>query len=150
MISKKTIEEFFAQPSFAVVGVSRSGNKFGNSAYKELKQKGYKVYQIHPKSKTIDGDECYPDFKSVPDKIGSAVLAIKPIHINKMLQEALDSGIKHIWLQQGTESKEAIDFCIKNGMHAVHGECVLMFTEPVHSIHRFHRGINKLFRKYPK
>ena len=69
MTSKKTVEEFFAQPALAVVGVSRSGKKFGNYAYRNLKDKGYKVYQIHPESKSIDGDECYPDFKSAPDKI---------------------------------------------------------------------------------
>ena len=149
-ISKKTVEEFFAQPALAVVGVSRSGKKFGNYAYRNLKDKGYKVYQIHPESKSIDGDECYPDFKSAPDKIEGAVLVIKPIHTLKVLQEAADAGIKYVWLQQGAESKEAIDFCIKNGIHVVHNECIMMFTEPVKSIHRFHRWIWTIAGKMPK
>ncbi len=94
MTSKKTVEEFFAQPALAVVGVSRSGKKFGNYAYKNLKQKGYKVYQIHPHSKSIEGDECYPDFKSIPDKVEGAVLVIKPIHALKILEEARAIGNK--------------------------------------------------------
>jgi len=96
MTSKKTVEEFFAQPALAVVGVSRTGKKFGNSAYKTLKEKGYNVYQIHPKSKSIDGDECYPDFKSVPAKVGAAIMVIKPIHALQVLQEAADAGIRVI------------------------------------------------------
>jgi hypothetical protein len=150
MTSKKTVEDFFTQPALAIVGVSRSGKKFGNNAYKELKEKGYKVYQIHPKSKSIGGDECYPDIKSVPEKIGGVIVAIKPIHTLKVIQEALEEGIKYVWLQQGAESKEAIDFCIKNGIHVVHNECVMMFAGPVKSIHRFHHWIWGAVGKLPK
>ena len=150
MTSKKTVEEFFAQPAFAVVGVSRSGKKFGNNAYKELKQKGYKVYQVHPKSKAINGEECYPDFKSIPDKIGGALLVIKPIHALNVLREAHEAGIKYVWLQQGAESKEAIEYCVKNGINVVHNECIMMFAQPVNSIHRFHRFIWTVFGKMPK
>jgi predicted CoA-binding protein len=150
MTSKKTVEEFFAQPALAVVGVSRTGKKFGNSAYKTLKEKGYNVYQINPKSESIDGEKCYPDFKSIPDRVSGAVMVIKPIHAVKVLLEALDSGIKYVWLQQGADSKEAIDFCIKNGIHVVHGECIIMFAEPVKSFHRFHRWIWTIAGKMPK
>jgi predicted CoA-binding protein len=150
MTSKKTVEDFFTQPALAIVGVSRSGKKFGNNAYKELKQKGYKVFQIHPKSKSIGGDECYPDFKSVPEKIAGVIVAIKPIHALKAVQEAHEQGIKYVWLQQGAESKEAIDFCIKNGINVIHNECILMFANPVKSIHRFHRWIWGAVGKLPK
>jgi predicted CoA-binding protein len=150
MTSRKTVEEFFAQPALAVVGVSRSGKKFGNYAYKNLKEKGYKVYQIHPKSELIDGDPCYPDFNSIPDKVEAAVMVIKPIHTLKMLEEAHQSGIKYVWLQQGAESKEAIEFCIKNGINLVHNECIMMFADPVKSMHRFHRFIWKIAGKMPK
>ena len=150
MTSKKTVEEFFSQPALAVIGVSRSGKKFGNYAYKNLKQKGYKIFQIHPKSKSIDGDECYPDFKSVPEKVNGAVVVIKPIHALKVIQEAHKSGIKYIWMQQGSESKEAIEYCEKNGINVVHNECVMMFASPVKSMHRFHRWIWAIAGKMPK
>ena len=58
--------------------------------------------------------------------------------------------IKNIWMQQGSEAKDAINFCKDNGIDVVHGECILMFAEPVSSIHSLHRWINKLIGKYPK
>lgn len=150
MVKKQIVEDFFAQPALAVIGVSRSGKKFGNYVYKNLKEKGYKVYPIHPQSKSIDGEECYPDFKSIPDEIKGAVVSIKPIHALKILEEALKAGIKHIWLQQGSESKEAIEFCKNNGINLVHGECIMMFANPVKSLHRVHRWVWGAFGKLPK
>jgi predicted CoA-binding protein len=53
-------------------------------------------------------------------------------------------------MQQGSESRNAIKFCEENGISAVHNECIMMFVEPVKSIHSFHRWINKLVGKYPQ
>jgi predicted CoA-binding protein len=45
--TKADVENFIGQPKVAVVGVSRDSKKFGNMAYKALKQKGYQVYPIN-------------------------------------------------------------------------------------------------------
>lgn len=52
-------------------------------------------------------------------------------------------------MQQGSESKNAIDLCVKNGINVIAGECIMMYAEPVKSIHSFHRWINKLVGRYP-
>lgn len=57
--SRATVESFLAQPALALVGMSRSGKKFGNVAYRELTAKGYRVYPIHPAADSIDGVRCY-------------------------------------------------------------------------------------------
>ena len=150
MTRKQNIEDFFAQPAMAVVGVSRTGRKFGNYAYKNLKQKGIKVYQIHPGSGKIEGDECFPDIKSLPEDAKAVLIVIKPIHAMKVVQDAAECGIKHVWFQQGAESNEAVEFCIKNGINVIYGECIMMFASPVKSLHRFHRWIWGAFGKLPK
>ena len=61
----------------------------------------------------------------------------------------MNLGVKNIWMQQGSESENAIEFCNKNEINVIHGECILMFAEPVKSIHSFHRWVNKLIGKYP-
>jgi hypothetical protein len=35
-------------------------------------------------------------------------------------------------------------------VEVVHGQCILMFTEPVGSFHKFHRWIWKVLRKIPE
>ena len=42
------IDNFVGSKRIAVVGMSRSGKKFGNMASKELKTKGYEIFPVHP------------------------------------------------------------------------------------------------------
>ena len=44
--TKAAVENFVGQHKLAVVGVSRDTKKFGNMAYKALKEKGYQVYGV--------------------------------------------------------------------------------------------------------
>src|SRR5262245_20250125 len=46
MASATAINAFTRQPALAIVGVSRSGGKFGNLARRELASQGYRVYPI--------------------------------------------------------------------------------------------------------
>lgn len=47
------IEEFLKQKSFAVVGSFRNESKYAYKILKNLKQKGYEVYPVNPKSKRL-------------------------------------------------------------------------------------------------
>jgi predicted CoA-binding protein len=143
------IYDFMSQRSLAVVGVSRTGKKFGNTIYKTLKQHGYKVFPLHPEAKAVEGDPCYPSFRALPEKVGGVVICVPPNQTEQVLPQVLEAGIKRVWLQQGSESFTAIRYCEKNGLAAVYGQCIMMFTEPVGSLHRFHRWVWKLIGKYP-
>ncbi|OFV81824.1 MAG: hypothetical protein A2W26_07970, partial [Acidobacteria bacterium RBG_16_64_8] len=59
------------------------------------------------------------------------------------VREAIEANIPRVWLQRGCESKAAIELCGQEGIPLVHGECVLMYAEPVRSIHAFHRWLWK-------
>jgi uncharacterized protein len=148
-VTQLAVHDFLAQRSLAIVGVSRSGKKFGNAIYRTLKQNGYKVFPIHPVAETVEGVPCYPDFQSLPEKVGGVVLCIPPLQTEEALQHAFNAGIRQVWMQQGSESQAAIQYCEKVGINAVYGHCILMFSEPVATFHRFHRWIWKLTGKYP-
>jgi len=68
----------------------------------------------------------------------------------KLVGEAAARGIRYIWMQQGAESAEAVALAKENDVIAITGKCIMMFAEPVKSVHRFHRSLSKLFRTYPK
>jgi predicted CoA-binding protein len=149
MTSKATVEEFISQKSLAVVGVSRGGQKFGNSVYRELKTKGYKVYAIHPEAETLEGDRAYKDLASLPEKVGGVVIVVPPAQTEKVVREAAAAGITRVWMQQGAESKAAIQFCNENGISEVHGECIMMYGVGT-GLHGFHGKVWKFFGKAPK
>jgi predicted CoA-binding protein len=150
MTSKTTVDGILGQKTMAVVGVSRGGRKFGNMIMKDLKGKGYRVFPVNPHAEMIDGERCYPSLKDLPERPGAVITVVPPAVTEAVVQEAKAAGIKRVWMQQGSESDEAIRFCNENGIEAVHGECILMFAEPVSSIHRFHRWVWKLFGKLPR
>src|SRR5438128_8117238 len=66
MSSMAMIDQFVSQPALALMGMSRSGKKFGNFAYRALVSKGYRVYPIHPDANDINGVRCYSDFADLP------------------------------------------------------------------------------------
>jgi predicted CoA-binding protein len=150
MNSKASVEAFVSQKSLALVGVSRSGKKFGNTILKELKEKGYTVYPVHPEAEEIDGARCYSSLNEVPQDVGGAVFVVKPAQTTKLVREAKERGIPRVWMQQGAQSDEAMQFCKDHDIDVVHNECILMFAGEAKGIHGFHKWLWKIFGKLPK
>jgi uncharacterized protein len=149
MTSKKLVEEFLMQKKFAVVGVSRKKTKFGNAIYKELKQKGYTVFPINPNIQTFEGETCFPDLLSLPEKVDAIIINVPPVQTEKVVREAKEAGINKIWLQQGSQSEEAIKYCEENNIDCVSNECILMFAQPSAFMHRAHKWVWNVLEKLP-
>lgn len=143
------ITDFIAQRNLAIVGVSRGGKKFGNMAFKTLKQKGYRVFPINPNAETIEGEHCYPSLLALPEPVENVLVVVPPAETERVVREAAAAGIRRVWLQQGAASEAAIRFCDEHGMSVIHDECILMFAQPVVSFHRFHRWVWKVLGKLP-
>lgn len=150
MLTKQNVDDFIKQKKWAFVGVSKTKKKFGHFAYKELKSKGYNIYPVNPHMENIEGYPAYPSLNDLPEKVEAVVISVSPSITAQIVREAYRQGIKHIWIQQGAESEEAISFCRENGINCIHGECILMFADPVGFPHNMHRFIWKLLGKVPK
>ena len=149
MVRRETIDNFLSQKKIAVVGVSRDSKQFANQAYRLLKKHGYVVYPVNPFTQRAEDDQCYPSVKSLPEAVGGVVMMLPPEKTMQVLPEIADAGITHVWLQQQTESPQAIQFCVDHHMDFVYGECIIMFLEPLGFPHRLHRWGKKFFGKLP-
>ncbi len=145
---KTEVQEFIKSKRFAVVGVSRDPKKFGNAIYKELKSRGYEVYGVHSSADEIAGEKCYTSLSALRGHVDAAILCTKPEKVEPLLKDAADAGIHNVWLQQGAESKGAIEAGKNLGLNLVAGKCILMYAGPVKSFHAFHRSVVKLFGSY--
>jgi uncharacterized protein len=150
MTSKTAVDGFMAERTLAIVGVSRSGRKFGNAILKDLSAKGYRMLPVHPEATTIDQFPTSPSLAALPEKPGGVVVVVPPAQALQVVHEAHEAGIRRVWLQQGASSPDAIRFCEEHGMSVVHGECLLMFAEPVGFFHGAHRWVWKLIGRLPK
>lgn len=149
MASLKQIENFLAATPIALVGVSRNPKKFGQAAFKELREKGLDLIPVNPHSDEILGQKAYRDVKSLPSEVKGIIIMTKKDQTAEVVRNAAAKGIKNIWIQQMADSKEALKELEGTDINFVTGECILMHYKP-HSFHKFHKGIRKFFGVFPK
>ena len=128
MNNQAAVKDFVSRKTFAIVGVSRSGQKYGNIVFRDLEAKGYKLYPIHPEAGTLEGVTAYKDFASLPEKVDGVILVVPPEQTEKVVQDAAAAGVKRVWMQPGAESRAAIQFCRENGIIEVHDECIMVHS----------------------
>jgi uncharacterized protein len=149
MTSLKKIEDFIAAVPVAMVGVSRNPKKFGYMAFKELKDKGLNIIPINPAAEEILGVKVYPNVNALPPEVRGVIIVTKRDQTAGVVKDAKAKGIKNIWIQQKSDSKDALTELEGSDINYVTGECILMHYKP-HSIHKFHRAIKKFFGMFPK
>ena len=148
--SRDSIDRFVSGQTLALVGASATGRGFGSLAYKELKTRGYRVLAVHHAASTIQGDPCWPSLANLPERVDRLLVCVKPDKADLVVRDAAAAGVKQVWFQQGAQFPAALETCRQLGLETVHGECILMFAEPVTSLHKFHRWLLKLVGRLPR
>jgi predicted CoA-binding protein len=149
------VQDFLAQKSIAVVGVSDRRDTGCNAAYKRFKDNGYQVYAVNPRISQFQGAPCYPDLKSLPEKPDAVFLLTSPKVTDEVVQQCVDLGVKHVWMHclMGTKpgamasstsvSPEAVRLCRENGITVIPGTCPNQFLQPDFG-HKLMRGMFRL------
>jgi uncharacterized protein len=148
--TKASIDSFLSSRKIAIAGVSRDSRKFGHLVFKLLKEKGFEVYPINPGTDNIAGTPCFRSVGALPLNVHSLLILTPKKQTRDVVAEAMAKGIDNIWIQQMSDTPEAIELTKVRPVNLVTKECILMHTDPVTGIHKFHRNIKKLFGIYPK
>ena len=144
------VQDFLAQDHIAVVGVSENRETGCNSIYRKLRTEKYIVSAVSPNITKFEGDPCYPDLKSIPDKPDAVFILASPQVTELIVQQCIDLGIKRVWMHcmMGTKpglvagitsvSQEAVRKCQENGITVIPGSCPNQFLkpDPAHAIMR--------------
>ena len=145
----KAIEKFFSSSAYAVVGVSADRKKFGNKVFKMMKSRGFEVYPINPNLQTVEGVRCFSSLLELPETVKSIVTVVPPRVTEDVLAQCGRREIHAVWMQQGSESRNAVEIAEKHDMAVVYRKCILMYLEPVQSVHALHRWLSKMVGAYP-
>jgi predicted CoA-binding protein len=148
-VKGKAIAAFLAAKSFAVVGVSADRHKIGNALFRAMREQGLSVLPVHKSLDQVEESKSYRSVAELRAKVEAVVTAVPPEETEHVVQQCAEAGIGKIWMQQGSSSNRALALAHEKGLEVITGECLLMFLEPVRSIHRFHRGIKKITGRYP-
>ncbi|MFA5358432.1 MAG: CoA-binding protein [Patescibacteria group bacterium] len=112
--------------TYAIVGASANIEKYGHKVLIDLHTAGYKVIPINPKGGEIEGLQVYPSLSAVKEKIDVAIFVVPPTVTSEVLIEVKNLGIDKVWMQPGSESAEAIEFCKNNNINCVHDACIMV------------------------
>ncbi len=148
------VKEFLALKKIAVVGVSSRRETGCNANYRKFKSSGYQVYAVNPHITEFDGDPCYPDLKSLPEKPDGVFILANAAVAEQMVDQCVELGVKHVWMHcmMGTKlgaggsstsvSPGAVKMCRDNGIAVIPGTCPNQFLKPDFG----HALMRKLFR----
>ncbi len=149
------VRDFLAQKTIAVVGVSDKRDSGCNANYRRFKDAGYRVYPINPHIQSFDGDKCYPDLKSVPEKLDAVFILANPRVTDMIVQECVELGVKHVWMHcmmgvkpglaasMSSVSEAAVAKCRDNGIAVIPGSCPNQFLNADFG-HAMMRGLWRL------
>jgi predicted CoA-binding protein len=140
MATRAQIDDFLSHKNLALVRVSPTIQVMGGKLDEELKPKGYTVTVVY-----LDGPEGTPKLSNLGGPVEGAVIAVPKDRSVQAVREAVEAKVPRLWIQNGCQSPAAIDLAAKSGVPVVHGHCVLMYAEPVRSVHAFHRWMSKVF-----
>jgi uncharacterized protein len=108
------------------------------------------LFPVHPVAKEISGIPCYGSVSELPAGVDQLYIVTPSNQTTGVVEQALKHGISKIWIQQKSETPQALEMAKKQNVPVITGRCMFMFAEPVGSYHGFHRWFSRLFGAYPK
>ena len=127
----KTIDEkiaaFLAVPAFGVAGASKNRDKYGNKVLRCYQMHGRKVVPVNPVETEIEGVTCVKAVSDLPPEVQSLSIITPPQITDKVVEQAIARGIRHLWMQPGAQSAAAIAAAEAAGIDVIaDGSCLLV------------------------
>ena len=147
------IARFLDHKTIAVIGVSRGGQSPANGIMKRLRETGHTVYPVNPNAETVEGERCYPDVLSLPERPGGAVIVTRPEIAAAAAGLCAEAGVRDVWLHRsigtGSYSAEAVRECERKQIGCIAGGCPMMYCGKVDIFHACMRGIMTWRKQLP-
>jgi predicted CoA-binding protein len=150
MVTLNEIQKFLEPRKMAMAGASRNLKKFGGAIFKELREKGFELYPINPNAEEIQGVKCYKSVDELPADVEHLFIVTSKEETESVAYAAIKKGMKMVWIQQKSDTPDAVKAIEEAGIPLIHKKCIMMFADPVKSVHGFHRFFVKAFGGYPK
>jgi uncharacterized protein len=100
-------EQLRNSKTIAVVGLSDRPERDSHRVAKYLQSQGYRIIPVNPMIQEALGEKSYPDLKSVPEPIDMVDIFRRSELVPPVVDEAIEVGVKYIWMQDGVIHPEA-------------------------------------------
>jgi len=110
----------------AVVGCSRDPRKDAHTVPKYLQENGYRVIPVNPFAEELLGERAYPNLKEIPERIEIVNIFRPSEEVERVVDDALATEAKVIWMQLGIENARAAEKAEKAGLQVVMNRCIMI------------------------
>ena len=100
-------EQLRNSKTIAVVGLSGNPERTSYRVSKYMQDQGYRIIPVNPMIEEALGEKSYPDLKSVPVPIDMVDVFRRSELVPPVVDEAIEVGVKYIWMQDGVIHHEA-------------------------------------------
>ena len=100
-------EQLRNSKTIAVVGLSVNPDRDSHRVSKYMQSQGYRIIPVNPMIEEVLGEKSYPDLKSVPETIDMVDVFRRSELVPPVVDEAIEVGVKYIWLQDGVINEES-------------------------------------------
>ncbi len=112
--------------TIAVVGISEREDRASNYVSDYMQSQGYKIYPVNPNIEGWFGLKSYDSIEDVPGKIDIVDVFRRSANVMPVAEDAVASGTKVLWLQQGIVNQEAATFALDKGLTVVMDSCIMV------------------------
>ena len=92
----------------AVVGVSDDASKYGHKIFRDLLNAGFPVKGVNPKGGFVLGQNIYKSLSEMEKRPDLVITVVHPGVTERVVEECNTLGVKHVWMQPGSDSDEAV------------------------------------------
>ena len=140
MAPRAAIDEFLSHKKLGLLRWSSTVPVVGGRLDEELPSKGHEISVVYLQ----EGDPG-PRLSSLTGKVDGLIVATPKKECLQAAKEAVEAEMPRVWIQNGCQSPEGIALLEENGIPVVSKACIMMYAEPVKSVHAFHRWLAKVF-----
>ena len=117
------IQKMLAVPRLAIVGLSDDPTRPSRNVARYLKDRGKQIVPINPNFEELLGETSYPDLVSVPEPPAVAIVFRRPEACPAIVRDAIQAGVRGIWLQQGITSYQCRQLALDHGLDYIEDRC---------------------------
>ena len=122
----ETIRKILAETkTIAVVGLSSDPSRPSYDVTRYMQSQGYRIIPVNPYETEVLGEKAFATLADVPERIDLVNIFRRSSEAGQFVDQAIQLGIKAVWLQDGVIDGEAAKRADDAGLDVVMDDCIL-------------------------
>ncbi len=127
MNERATIERILKEcRTIAVVGISSNPMRPSNSVSAYMQEVGYKIIPVNPRESDVLGEKAFASLSDLPEKPDLVNVFRRSEDAGAVVDGAIKTGAKAVWLQQGIIDEAAGKRAEDAGLLVVMDKCLMV------------------------